>query len=233
MNTRSRIILTLTFFAFVSAPLRAEELPYLSPNQFDPIAVLPPPPEPGSPEQAADLASVVAVHKACSPSEFAVAKSQDRYNFFIFASAIGPFFQRGKLPLTEALLHRVGKETDEIQGTVKSYWKRLRPYEVDLSLADGLKPENTFSYPSAHSTSATVFALLLADLFPEKQNEILALGRNIGWHRVELAKHYPTDVYAGRVLASAIVRELKASPAFQKDFAAAKAEAATAIQQHP
>jgi len=233
MNSRSRIILTLTFFAFVSAPLRADELHYLSADQFDPIAVLPPPPEPGSPEQAADLATVIAVHNACAPSEFALAKSQDKYNVFVFASAIGPLFQRDKLPLTEALLHRVGKETDEIQGAAKRHWKRLRPYEIDPSLAAKLKPENTFSYPSAHSTSATVFALLLADLFPEKQNEILALGRNIGWHRVELAKHYPTDIYAGRVLAMAIVRELKASPAFQKDFAAAKAEAATAIQQHP
>jgi hypothetical protein len=44
------------------------------------------------------------------------------------------------------------------------------------------------------------------------------------WHRVEIARHYPTDIYAGRVLAQAIVRQMKKSNAFQKDFAEAKAE---------
>ena len=43
-----------------------------------------------------------------------------------------------------------------------------------------------------------------------------------------IARHYPTDIYAGRVLAQAIVRQMKKSDAFQKDFAAAKAEIAHA-----
>jgi acid phosphatase (class A) len=37
-------------------------------------------------------------------------------------------------------------------------------------------------------------------------------------------KHFLTDIYAGRVLGQAIVRELLASPAFQHDLAEAKAE---------
>ena len=48
--------------------------------------------------------------------------------------------------------------------------------------------------------------------------------RDLGWHRVWIARHYPTDIYAGRVLAQAIVRELKSSPAFQRDFAQVKSE---------
>ncbi len=35
---------------------------------------------------------------------------------------------------------------------------------------------------------------------------------------------YPTDIYAGRVLGQGIVRELKASPDFQREFAEIKAE---------
>ncbi len=37
-----------------------------------------------------------------------------------------------------------------------------------------------------------------------------------------------TDIYAGRVLAQAIVRELKSDSDFQKDFAEAQAEIAGA-----
>ena len=73
-----------------------------------------------------------------------------------------------------------------------------------------------------------VLALVLADLFPDKHDAILAEARAIGWHRVEIARHYPTDIYAGRVLAQAIVRQMKKSDAFQKDFAEAKAEIAAA-----
>jgi acid phosphatase (class A) len=232
MNKRSQFILALAFLTFVSAPLRADELHYLSSGQLDPVAVIPPPPDPGSPEQAADLASVVAVHKACTPKEFVVAKSEEKFDVFAFARVIGPFFQRDKLPHVAEFFHWVIKDSDEIQGEGKMRWKRARPYVVDPSLAARVNPENTFSYPSAHSTSGTLEALLLSEMFPDKQAEILAVGRDIGWHRVELAKHYPTDIYAGRVLALAIVRELKASPAFQRDFAAAKAEVATVLSRH-
>jgi acid phosphatase (class A) len=69
-----------------------------------------------------------------------------------------------------------------------------------------------------------VLALVLADLFPDKHDAIIGTARSIGWHRVMIARHYPTDIYAGRVLAQAIVKQMKKSDAFQEDFAAAQAE---------
>ena len=54
-----------------------------------------------------------------------------------------------------------------------------------------------------------VLAFVLADLFPAQRDAILAQARQIGWHRVQIARHYPTDIYAGRVLAQAIVCEMK------------------------
>ena len=73
-----------------------------------------------------------------------------------------------------------------------------------------------------------VLAMVLADLFPDQHDAIIAEARAIGWHRVEIARHYLTDIYAGHVLAQAIVREMKASPDFQRDFAEVKAEVAAA-----
>jgi acid phosphatase (class A) len=67
---------------------------------------------------------------------------------------------------------------------------------------------------------------VLAELFPEKREAILTIGRDIGWDRVLIGKHFPTDVYAGRVLGQAIVRELRANAAFEHDLANAKAEIA-------
>jgi acid phosphatase (class A) len=103
---------------------------------------------------------------------------------------------------------------------------------LNPTLAGG-KLETSFSYPSGHSTGATVLALTLAELFPEKQEEIMTVSRNIGWRRVKIARHYPTDIYAGRVFALVILRQMKASPAFQTDFADSEQEIANVSSAHP
>ena len=120
-----------------------------------------------------------------------------------------------------------GHAVEAVTDGAKDFYRRPRPYFVDTSLANG-KLEHSFSYPSGHSTESMVLALVLADLFPDRHDAIVAEARSIGWHRVEIARHYPTDIYAGRVLAQAIVREMKQNPGFQKDFAAAQAEIAAA-----
>ena len=153
------------------------------------------------------------------------ALSEKKFSLFTFVPAIGDFLQPGKLPKTEVFLERVQHDAAIATDTAKEFWKRPRPYTVDPTLAAG-KPEKTFSYPSGHSTDATVVALVLAELFPDQKDRILAMGRDIGWHRVQLARHYPTDIYAGRVFAQAIVREMKADRRFRRDFAEAEAELA-------
>jgi len=207
--------------------LRAENLHYLPAGQPDSSVLLAPPPLPGSGEQAADMAAVVAIFHACSTNDAAIAFGEKKFSIFNFTPAIGQFFQPGKLPFTEALFQRLQKDAAAAADAAKEFWKRPRPFTTDPALASG-KLEKSFGYPSGHSTEATVLALVLSDLFPAQQDDILAIGRNLGWHRVWIARHYPTDIYAGRVLAQGIVREMKLNPDFQRDFSAAKREIAAA-----
>jgi len=65
---------------------------------------------------------------------------------------------------------------------------------------------------------------VLAELLPAQHDAILEHARLMGWHRVQIARHYPTDIYAGRVLAQAIVKQFNKSEVYKADFAAAKAE---------
>jgi acid phosphatase (class A) len=211
------------------APLHAadEQLHYLPAGKPDAIALLAPPPLPGSPEQAADMAEVRDVCHAALSNDVAVAFSEKKFSVFNFTPAIGTFFQSNNLPKTTAFFQNVQKDAAAVTDNAKVYYKRPRPFIVDPSLASG-QLEKSFSYPSGHSTESMVLALVLADLFPDKQDAIIAEARAIGWHRVEIARHYQTDIYAGRALAQAIVHEMKASPDFQRDFAEAKAEVAAA-----
>jgi acid phosphatase (class A) len=212
----------------IPASLRADETNnYLPAGKPDATILLAPPPLPGSPEQAADLAEVQAVYHSASSNETAMAYSERKFSIFTFTPVIVEFFQSNNLPKTTAFFQRVQKQAEAVTDEAKDFYKRPRPYVVDPGLANG-KLEKSFSYPSGHSTESMVLALVLADLFPAQHDAIIAKARSIGWHRVEIARHYMTDIYAGRVLAQAIVREMKASPDFQKDFEEAKAEIAAA-----
>jgi acid phosphatase (class A) len=212
------------------AKAKATELHYLPAGKPDGVTLLAPPPLADSPEQAADMAETVAVHAQVSAADEAAAKSERKVNIFAFTPAIGSFFQPGKLPKTEAFLKNVIDDTEAVEDKAKEFWKRPRPYTANPALARGADDlEKSFSYPSGHSTRGTVFALVLAELFPDKSEGILATGREIGWHRVEIARHYPTDIYAGRVIAQAIVRELKNSPKFRTDFAEAQKEISSVL----
>lgn len=196
---------------------------YLPAGKPDGIQLLGPPPLPGSAEQAADLACAQAVFHARTPLEGTNALKSAKLTLFNFAPVIGSFFEPGKFPKLEALYANLKPEIKATTEEVKNHWHRQRPYQIDTNLWFG-KPEPSFSYPSGHSTVGTVQSLFLAEIFPEKREAILEIGRNIGWDRVLIGKHFYTDVRAGRVLGQAIFRELMASPAFQRDLAEVKAE---------
>ena len=210
-----------------SQPVESSHLHFLADGKPNAITLLAPPPLPGSPEQAADMAEVRAVCHAAPSNDVAVAFSEKKFSIFNFTPAIGTFFQSNTLPKTTAFFERVQKDAAAVTDNAKEFYKRPRPFVTDPSLASG-KLEKNFGYPSGHSTESMVLALVLADLFPDQHDAIIAEARAIGWHRVEIARHYPTDIYAGRVFAQAIVRQMKKSDAFQKNFAEVKAEVAAA-----
>jgi acid phosphatase (class A) len=210
------------------APLSAlAELTYLTPGQPDAAVLLAPPPLPDSPEQAADMDEVRTVYHAAGSNDIAAAYSEKKFTVFNFAGAVGSFFVETNLPKTAAFFAKVQKDAETVTDLGKDHFRRPRPFTTDPSLANG-KLEKSFSYPSGHSTETMVLGLVLAEADPAQRDAILAHARLMGWHRIEIARHYPTDIYAGRVLAQAIVRELDKNDAFQKELAAVAAEIAAA-----
>jgi acid phosphatase (class A) len=225
------VALTFASAALVSDATNSPH--YLSERNLA-VQLLPAPPLPGSSEQTYDLAEVTLAHRALPSVDETLVRSEKRVYLTSFADAIGGVFQTNRFPKAEAFLRRVLEDTDIEVNAGKELWKRPRPYLVDTNLLmEGESEKLSGSYPSGHSTRATVLALILAEMFPERREAILSRGREIGWHRVVLAKHYPTDIYAGRVLAQAIVFQLKLNRNFRHDFKAAQAEIRTWMREHP
>ena len=97
-------------------------------------------------------------------------------------------------------------------SVMKSYWYRNRPYvqlgdETAVS-ADEETYRDDSSYPSGHAIIGWGLALALSEVMPDHQNEILKRGYDFGWSRVIVGYHYPSDVQAGRVMASCLLAKL-------------------------
>lgn len=110
----------------------------------------------------------------------------------------------------------------------KNYYNRKRPFSFfgeDTCLPEQQEELSTNgSFPSGHTSIGWATALVLAELNPDRQNEILKRGYEMGQSRVICGYHFQSDVDAGRLTGSAIVARLHADEGFQKQLEKAKKE---------
>lgn len=110
----------------------------------------------------------------------------------------------------------------------KNYYNRTRPFSFYGE--DTCNPEQQAelstngSYPSGHTSIGWATALVLAEINPERQNEILKRGYDMGESRVICGYHFQSDVDAGRLTGAVTVARVHADPGFNKQLAKAKAE---------
>ena len=75
-----------------------------------------------------------------------------------------------------------------------------------------------------HTSIGWATALVLAEINPQRQNEILKRGFELGESRVICGYHWQSDVDAARIVGSAVVATLHTNPAFQQQLQKAKDE---------
>jgi acid phosphatase (class A) len=207
----------------------AAEANFVATGHPDLTKVLAPPPAPGSAEQAADVAAVLAVQKTRSTAQAERSLANAGGGTFGFAAVLGPGFAAERLPKVAALFDRIRGDASASLGAAKDFWNRKRPYEVSTAVEPvGEKPADS-SYPSGASTAGYLAAIILANMVPEKSAALYARGRELGDDRVVVGVHFPTDVEAGRLAATALAAALMENAVFQTELAAAKAELRQAL----
>jgi acid phosphatase (class A) len=205
--------------------------PYLKQDAPNAERLLPPPPTLGSPEDRADRDEAFQVYSSHTAQQFALGEEQQNLTIFHLTDTLIPWFQPGKCPKTEALFKDVEADASRLGRAAKQLWKRPRPYKADPARFSNVvehEDHPSYGYPSGHATRATLYALLLAELFPEHREALIAKGRESGWLRVQGGVHTPLDIYAGRTMGQALANAFLENAAFQKDLAEVKAEIAAA-----
>jgi acid phosphatase (class A) len=207
----------------------AAEATFITPDRFDLTKLLPPAPAADSEQQKRDLADVLAVQKARTPAQSERALADATGGTFGFADVLGSNFNAQRVPAVAALFDKIRGDAAVAFQAGKDVWNRPRPFVVSTDVAPVGDRPNGSSYPSGASTAGYLTAIVLANMVPEKSAALFARGREFGDDRVILGVHFPSDVEAGRLAATALAAVLMQDPAFTKEFAAAKSELRQAL----
>lgn len=204
----------------------AEPMPYVTDARVDLVHLLPPPPDAGSVPDMIDMATVQQTQSESSAErrEQATRDSNETFDS-IFGGVLGDRFSPDREPLTEQLFDRLGATESSVVDAAKKTFARPRPYMASKDVIHPLgKTSKSGSYPSGHTTRATLEAIVLADMVPEKRQQIWARARDYAQSRIVCGVHYPTDIQAGTLSGEAIATTLWSDPQFRQDLQAARAE---------
>lgn len=145
-----------------------------------------------------------------------------------FSCAMGIEIDEKKTPHIYNMMRSVLTDAGLSTYGAKNKYNRVRPFivhnEGTCTPDDEALLRNDGSYPSGHTAVGWSWALLLAEINPQRSNELLSRGISFGQSRVIFNAHWQSDVDAGRIMGAATVARLHAAPAFLADIKAARKE---------
>jgi acid phosphatase (class A) len=211
---------TVILVALVSLPACAEGLPCPT---LDPVLLtklIMPPPAKDSPETLAELRELQDIDRLRTKDDenYAIADYERTPERFL--SAIPIVFTQ---PPAEALkyLDCIAEQAEHETDEAKTFFNRKRPYDLPDNGLRILKHKNekdTPSYPSGHATYGMALGLLLAEMLPEKKQEIMNRVQTFGHSRLVSGVHFRSDVYAGQIAGAAIIADFFAHDVDRQQF---------------
>ena len=162
--------------------------------------------------------------------EMAVADAAISADYFakIFSEPLGLEISREKTPEIFKLIQRTIPTVRQSIATAKRKFNRKRPFvlfgEPPCIPSDAKGLGGTPSYPSGHTIRGWAIALVLSEVNPAAQNELLIRGFEYGQSRVILGVHYQSDVDAARLAAGACVARMNIDQDFRRQLTRAQKE---------
>jgi acid phosphatase (class A) len=202
--------------------------PYMAPNAVDFALLVPPPPAESSERGKLDDQFILDAQKNMTAQKMADIQRDFIQNVFVVGQPVlGDKFSKENMPMTDAFFAKVIKEAGAGVGPLKRKYKKIRPFQYDKNIHT---PENIASksmgptYPSGHSTTGAISAILLSQMVPEKRDALYERGWEYGINRVMSGAAYPSDWDAAHMIAELAINQMMKDPGFQADFQQVKAE---------
>lgn len=146
-----------------------------------------------------------------------------------FSPAFGFDISAKTTPETFKLISTMQEDAGDLATrSAKQFYNRIRPFSFFHESTCRPEDEKTLStngsYPSGHTTIGFATALVLAEVNPARQNEILKRGYEVGVSRVICGYHWQSDIDAARVVAASVVTRLHNNKNFIAQLDKAKQE---------
>lgn len=224
-----------------ASPMRpAPVAGYLSDGEYpDSVALLPPPPVPGTVAHLLDEEHNKEMLRLRGTARWDLAASDARTRFpqaaSLFSCALGVPISEVDTPGLYKLLRRSVADVGAAVTPPKTKYQRKRPFLVNKQpictpRAAGATARDG-SYPSGHTAAGWLWALILAEIAPDKTDALLARGWEFGQSRSVCNVHYQSDVTAGRIVGAALAARLHADEEFLADLDVAREELAAMRQK--
>lgn len=149
-----------------------------------------------------------------------------------FSEAFGIEISKENTPEIYTLVIGMREDAGDLATrAAKNYYNRTRPYayygEDTCNPEQQAELSTNGSYPSGHTSIGWATALVLSEINPDRIDEILERGYQMGESRVICGYHFQSDVDAGRIVAAGAVARLHADDGFNKQLEKAKKEFAS------
>jgi acid phosphatase (class A) len=196
---------------------------YVRPGDFDFSTLLGGPPPDDSPQHRAEVATMLYLQNRRTAEEVTRCRDEAAHvNVWLFANVLGDDFNKTTHPLTAALFDEIHANAKSVVDAAKERWDRPRPYRSYPDIHPCVHRESASSYPSGHATLSILWATVLADIFPDRRDALLARGKQIGDDRFLAGVHYPSDV--AQKLGAEIARRMLANRDFQIELDSVRRE---------
>jgi acid phosphatase (class A) len=228
------LLCSLFAWALLSFGVAAQEesaasLHFLKAGEVDLPKILPGPPKPNSKAQRKDMAVSLDWQAKRTPAMEALAQADADQSVFRFGAILGASFSKDRLPVSAHFFDEVLDDARTVGAAAKTYWSRPRPFVASASIHPCVAQPPTNSYPSNHATVGMLYAEILARMLPELRLRLLARARQYADDRVICGVHYTSDIEAGKRAGAIEAFAMFHNAAFEKEFAAAKAEVRGAL----
>lgn len=206
----------------------------------DSLVLLGPPPEKDSAALARDEEARKATVRLRGTARWELAYTDADLTFpqaaDNFSCAMGIKIDEKQTPRLYAMMRKVLSDLGLSTYGMKNKYNRVRPFVVHDEATCRADQEAILrtdgSYPSGHTAAGWGWALIFAQINPDRSNELFKRGIAFGQSRVICNAHWQSDVDAGRIMGAATVARLQTNPAFLADLEAAKAEVEAAKARH-
>lgn len=221
-----------TAAAVPGGPPRPPPTGYLGANATEMLNVMPPAPKNGDVRDEADRRTFRETRALMGSARWRMAADDAELGSAAmlrhFSCSLGIELTPQQAPRMVAMLQKATRDGAQAMLKAKDLYQRQRPYRVQEGEICRPREElgASFDYPSGHTTAGWTWGMVLAQVAPERALPILTRGRSIGDSRIICGVHNASAVDAARLLTSATLAAAMATPEYQSDLIAARAELA-------